>query len=1064
MDSIIQLANRCADAWWPYVAGTTWQASVVAGLIILAIGMSRRMPARLQSCLILVAFLKFVIPPMAPGPLGYLDATLTARAPTVARSEAPEPLVPVEHSFAPAVPPRDLAVSELPDRHVGEFEQQVAPLAPSRARPAATVTYREPERLPAISWAAIGMLVSLSGSIFLLRLLIQTAVQVRATSRQAENVTNGALYERFRSLASGLGIRRNIRLLVMEKVVSPMAFGIVRPAVIVPVHLRETLKTDELDGVLAHELAHHRHRDPLWNVLQSLVLCVWWFNPLIWILRRMSQSVREDCCDDLVLQRQVTSRDAYSRLIVRLAEVANASRSWSGVLPPVVEMHPSRRRLVRILESEIMSANRLSWRGAAFVILAGVLCLPGSGTLPAQQEVGETRPDSRNADSERNDSGEPTANEPSSRGALPPGALARLGSLNYRLADSWARSVFLSDNRTVVSMHSHGLRFWDARTGEVVRDLSLEEHEVRELAASRDHALLAVAGFQFLEEELRYERFVHVIDAAGTILSTMRWEEEGEVACLVFTPDSQQVITGSSRGHLRVWDIASGSELLVQHFSGTDIHEIDISPDGETLVIAGLNRGAYWWDWLSGAPPVPMPGPRRAITCRYTPDGERVVTGNDRQGLLVWDAGTKQQVAQLPDIRCESVMFSGDDELITASNESFDFWDITTGQRVRNIPYARVNALRPAISPDGRWLVSNSTQPVGRVWDLKSGEEVTRISGHADNVTQIQFTAQGNEIITTSDDGTTRLWDAGHGTPVRTLSHKHWVRGMALSPDETLIATSSLDDTVKVWNRETGQLVYSLFGHGRLGGRRALRFTPDNARLLSWGDDMFLRIWDMRTGKALAEHAIRPTGYEIQETSEGAADPNANSDFHIPVEGHLFSPDGSHFLLSMGDALFEFDVESGTELRQFDLGASQNSAMSHDGRLLAMSLVGPHKETVLANGSTRHESGKVENVRIVEFETGEVIREISVPATFVSNMSFSPDDSLLAVSGGTLNDAMGIFDVASGKPRFRVTWPDKARSWHSAISPDNSKLVTAHQDGTCLLWDLQRFRVPVSGD
>lgn len=1062
MDSIVQLANRCADAWWPYVAGTTWQASVVAGLIILAIGMSRRMPARLQSGLILVAFLKFVIPPMAPGPLGYLDARLTARAPTVARSEAPEPLVPVEHSFAPAVPPRDLAVSELPDRHAGEFEQQVAPLAPSRARPAATVTYREPERLPAISWAAIGMLVSLSGSIFLLWLLIQTAVQVRATSRQAENVTNGALYERFRSLASGLGIRRNIRLLVMEKVVSPMAFGIVRPAVIVPVHLRETLKTDELDGVLAHELAHHRRRDPLWNMLQSLVLCVWWFNPLIWILRRMSQSVREDCCDDLVLQRQVTSRDAYSRLIVRLAEVANASRSWSGVLPPVVEMHPSRRRLVRILESEIMSANRLSWRGAAFVILAGVLCLPGSGTLPAQQEVGETRPDSRNADSERNDSGEPTANEPSSRGALPPGALARLGSLNYRLADSWARSVFLSDNRTVVSMHSHGLRFWDARTGEVVRDLSLEEHEVQNLAASRDHELLAVAGFQYLEEELRYERFVHVIGAEGTIHATMRWEEEGEVACLVFTPDSQQVITGSSRGHLRVWDIASESELLDQHFSGTDIHEIDISPDGETLVIAGLNWGAFWWDWLSGAPPVPMPGLGRSRNCRYTPDGSRVITGGDSRGVIVWDAHTKQRITQLPDVRSRSPLFSADGELIADLGKGIEFWDLSTGQRTRTISTGRDRSSRLAISPDGRWLVSNSTQPVGRVWDLESGEEVTQINGHSGIVTQLQFSPEGSQLITASDDGTTRLWESGSGIPLRTLNHERWVRGMTVSPDGSLIATSSLDDTVKVWERETGRLVYSLYGHGWLGGQRAVEFTPDNQRLLSWGDDMFLRIWDMRTGKALAEHAIRPSGYEIEENEEGGV---ATGPFgFVDADGGLFSPDGSRFLLNMGQKLFEFDVESGTELRQFDLGASQNSAMSHDGRLLATSVVGPHKETVLANGSTRHESGKVETVRIVEFETGEVIREISVPATFVSNMSFSPDDSLLAVSGGTLNDALGIFDVASGKPRFRVTWPDQARSWRSAISPDNSKLVTAHQDGTCLLWDLQRFRVPASGD
>ena len=95
------------------------------------------------------------------------------------------------------------------------------------------------------------------------------------------------------------------------------------------------------------------------------------------------------------------------------------------------------------------------------------------------------------------------------------------------------------------------------------------------------------------------------------------------------------------------------------------------------------------------------------------------------------------------------------------------------------------------------------------------------------------------------------------------------MRAVAVSPDGALVAGSSLDDAVYVWNSSSGRQIYRLAGHGRYGGRRDLSFFADSRGLASWGDDFYLRVWDMKTGKARLEHAIRPKGIEFPDDAFG---------------------------------------------------------------------------------------------------------------------------------------------------------------------------------------------------
>src|SRR6202030_235572 len=109
------------------------------------------------------------------------------------------------------------------------------------------------------------------------------------------------------------------RLVISREINAPIAFGVLRPKVLLPATVVERLSAAQLRTIMAHELAHVCRGDLWINWLQLGLRAVWWFNPQLWILNRAIRKAREDCCDDLLLVRGVTSHDAYCDTLLRAA-------------------------------------------------------------------------------------------------------------------------------------------------------------------------------------------------------------------------------------------------------------------------------------------------------------------------------------------------------------------------------------------------------------------------------------------------------------------------------------------------------------------------------------------------------------------------------------------------------------------------------------------------------------------------------------------------------------------------------------------------------------------------
>ena len=149
---------------------------------------------------------------------------------------------------------------------------------------------------------------------------------VQWMSRRTERVTDAPWLPLARALAAELGISPRIVFLRSGSAAMPMAWGILRPSVLMPADA-DTWPAERLRIVLLHELAHVKRRDCLTHMLAQVACALYWFNPLAWMAARHVRTERERACDDLVLAA------GTSRLGLRGSADRGRARDAIGTIP-----------------------------------------------------------------------------------------------------------------------------------------------------------------------------------------------------------------------------------------------------------------------------------------------------------------------------------------------------------------------------------------------------------------------------------------------------------------------------------------------------------------------------------------------------------------------------------------------------------------------------------------------------------------------------------------------------------------------------------------------------------
>jgi bla regulator protein BlaR1 len=175
--------------------------------------------------------------------------------------------------------------------------------------------------------------------------------------------------EKVKGLAIGLHITRKVSV-AEARVSTPMVIGYLKPIVLFPIGLMSGLAPEQVEAILLHELAHIRRHDFVVNLFQCMMESIFFFNPIVWILSARIRTLREHCCDDLVIKKGVNPL-AYVKTLALVEETAGGSLA----LALIGERNQMLNRMKRIMEKSIVKKE---WGGMRVLplglVLIGLIC------------------------------------------------------------------------------------------------------------------------------------------------------------------------------------------------------------------------------------------------------------------------------------------------------------------------------------------------------------------------------------------------------------------------------------------------------------------------------------------------------------------------------------------------------------------------------------------------------------------------------------------------------------------------------------------------------------------
>lgn len=415
--------------------------------------------------------------------------------------------------------------------------------------------------------------------------------------------------------------------------------------------------------------------------------------------------------------------------------------------------------------------------------------------------------------------------------------------------------VFTPDGKLLLSSSEDGmLILWDVKTGELLR--SVPDFTAFKVSFSPDGTRVAASTWNGLQ----------VWEYTPDLAELFTTEEDQSLitisdgAAAIFSADGTQLAApafGVASGNaIRLWDAATGRELLTLLGHTDWLAGMAFSPDGKRLASTSLDGTVRIWSLSPGGEMVTVVSPGAPYGTRvvYNPNGLEFATNAGDGSATIWNAQTGEPRLTLHghDDEVMNIAFSTDGKRFATS--SFDataiIWDAATGKQLLTLSGHEVGVRDIAFSPDGKLIATGGFDNTARIWDGESGAALLTITGHEGIVPGVAFSPDGAQLATASTDGTAKIWNAKTGELILTLTgHSSGVVDIAYSPDGTKIATASNDATAKIWDADTGTELLSLTGHA--AELRPIDFSPDGKFLATGSGDNTAKIWDVETGQEL---------------------------------------------------------------------------------------------------------------------------------------------------------------------------------------------------------------------
>ena len=410
------------------------------------------------------------------------------------------------------------------------------------------------------------------------------------------------------------------------------------------------------------------------------------------------------------------------------------------------------------------------------------------------------------------------------------------------------------------------------------------------------------------------------------------------------------------------------------------------------------------------------------------------LSGYDFSDLTIWQA-------DLQDINLHQVNFADCKFANSSLNQNF----------------GGVHAI--AFSPNQRIFAVGDSVGGIRLFRAKDSQPYLYFEGHGKDlmlVTDLAFSPDGKMLASSSIDGTIKVWDTKTAKCLKTfIGKQQWIWSVTFSPDGQTIASGGEDNLITLSNIHTDERKVLQGHHSWIW---SLKFHPHLNILVSASYDLSIRLWDTNTGECLnvlTGHQHIVMGLDLHPEGEIIASSSFDRTIKLwnidtgeclkTLEGHTKDVSCLAFN-NNGEILASGSGDRTIKLWNIDTGECFKTLRGHVHDIVTLDFA--FDENVLASG------GNNQVLKLWDVDKGICLKSWQGYTNFILAITISPNGELLA--SGSSDKTVRIWDLKSGRSISTVTHDGWV--WMVDFSPDGQTLVSCSEDETIKLWDISTQR------
>ena len=549
---------------------------------------------------------------------------------------------------------------------------------------------------------------------------------------------------------------------------------------------------------------------------------------------------------------------------------------------------------------------------------------------------------------------------------------------------------------------------------------------------------------------------IRVWDAkTGEIIRTLSLEA-GRFQAIAFSPTSGHLASGSSDGIVRIWNPLKDDKPIRQLEHGPPVAFVRFSPDGKLLLSSGDLGAVRLWDEAAESPVAEIPaGKRGAKDARFSPDGKTVAVASRDERVRLWDIGSQTIVGELsPNPAIESLAFSDDGQTIATGSfgGTIRIWSVpqetlrherkTMLGWIPDIEFVKETPLLAILASDGRL----------HLYDTNKQREIRHLKTHNLAGGVLARSEDGKSLVVGSRDGSIKLLRVDELTKPSVFWHEAHVRGVAFLPSGRRLVAASGDGALRVWDIETGESQHLADATGReiktisaqrRGNLIAVASVAPRVALWDRESGQIVHEIDVPRGR-IAVVAFSSSGRKLTVATElGGSFLYESDDWTRPrleIAGRKAAVKSMAF--SADDRLVVIGYEDG-EVHFID--AANGTPRDHSIRVSAIprALAFCESGNVLAIGT---DAGEIYLYDSVAQRTRSIIK---AHTGRINALATLPGGTTL-VSGG-LGRELRLWDTTSGE-LLTTLFGHRKQVFSIAVSPDGQTIVSGGLEGDIRIW------------